>query len=149
MLLAAALFAIPLSSVSAQDDGDLKILDDIKLLAQKMALPELSGDNPIILREEWWSGSIEPGKAKLVQVQLFRRNVYRFWLAVPNEAAGLNMNLYNGDGEIVSAETIAYDTTNVVSTVVEAESTGIYYIRISLKTTVDQPEDWALIYGYR
>lgn len=149
ILFAAVLFAIPLSSVSAQEGEYFQVLDDIKLLAQKTALPELSGEDPIILREAWWSGSIEPGDAMLVQVQLFRRNVYRFWLAVPNETAGLTMNLYDGDGEIVKAETISYDTPNLVSTVVEADSTGIFYLRISLKETVDQPQDWALIYGYR
>ncbi|MEX2581301.1 MAG: hypothetical protein WD342_19750 [Verrucomicrobiales bacterium] len=123
--------------------------DDIKLLAQSAALPALTGKNPFILRESWWNGTIEPGKAKLIQAQLFRRNEYQFWFAVPSVDAGLNLNIYNGEGELVPSETISYDATNVVSARLAPELTGIYYIRISLKTTVKDSQDWAVIYGYR
>lgn len=148
-LFATVLFPVSLIPASAQDNEGFPILDDVKLLAEKTALPDLEGEEPFILREQWFSGAIEPGNAKLLQVQLFRRNSYRFWLAVPDAQAVLNLNLYDGDGEIVETESVTYDSSNVVSMVVEAEATGLYYVRISLHTGIDQQQDWALIYGYR
>ena len=148
-LFATVLFPVSLIPATAQDNEGFPILDDVKLLAEKVALPDLEGDNPFVLREQWFSGSVKPGNAKLLQLQLFRRNSYRFWLAVPNENAALSLNLYNSDGEIVETETVTYDSSNVASMVVEADATGLYYVRISLHTGIDQAQDWAMIYGYR
>ncbi len=124
-------------------------LNDIKILAQQAALNALKGDNKFILRESWWSGNIGPGKAKLIQVQLFRRNIYQFWLAVPNPNAELNLNIYDSEGKIVPSEIKSVDGSHVVSTIVKPEMTGVYYVRVSLKTTLDQAQDWAVIYAYR
>lgn len=124
-------------------------LNDIKLLAQSAAIPALSGAKPFILRESWWKGNLKPGAAKLIQIQLFRRNEYQFWMAAPDVAAGLNLNVYNSEGDMVEAETVTYPQTNVVSTIVKPESTGLYYVRVSLKTTIDESQDWAVIYAYR
>lgn len=149
LLLVATIFSALVFPVASQDNEGFPILDDVKLIAEKAALPTLEGKDKFILREQWFSGKIDPGEAKLLQVQLFRRNSYQFWLAVPNKEAGLNLNLYNSDGEMVETETITFDSTNVVSTIVETEATGLYYLRISMKMSIDQPQDWALIYGYR
>lgn len=124
-------------------------LNDVKILAQQAALPSLRGENKFILRESWWSGNIAPGKAKLIQVQLFRRNEYQFWLAVPNPKAELNLNLYDSEGKLVPSETRELEGTHVVSTIVKPELTGVYYVRVSLKTTLDQSQNWAVIYAYR
>ena len=126
-----------------------KELNDVKLIAQKAAIPSLSGDDKFILRESWWSGSIAPGKAKLIQVQLFRRNEYQFWLAVPSRDAGVNLNVYDSEGKIIPAKTVPFEESNLVSIIVEPELTGVYYVRISLKTTIERDQDWAVIYAYR
>lgn len=124
-------------------------LNDIKILAQQAALPSLRGESKFILRESWWSGHISPGKAKLIQVQLFRRNEYQFWLAVPNPKAELNLNVYDSEGKLVPSEIREHSGTHVVSTIVKPDLTGVYYVRVSLKTTLDQAQDWAVIYAYR
>jgi len=133
----------------SERDPSSEPLNDIKLLAQSAALPSLQGDEKFILRESWWNGSISPGKAKLIQVQLFRRNAYRFWLAVPDRDASLNLNIYDSEGEMVPSEALSYEGTNVVGVEIEPELTGLYYVRVSLKTTIDHPQDWAVIYAYR
>jgi len=159
-LLASAAILFIVTSSSAQDlaaenagsatgSEVTEPLNDIKLLAQQAALPSLKGENKFILRESWWSGNIAPGKAKLIQVQLFRRNMYRFWLAVPNQKAELNLNIYDSEGSLVPAETKLLEGEHIVSITVKPELTGVYYIRVSLKTTIDQPQDWAVIYAYR
>ncbi len=129
--------------------AEVPVLDDIKLTAQHAALPFLSGENPFVLRESSWSGSLDPGKARLIQVQLFLRNEYHFWFAVPDRKAGLNLNVYNGAGEMVKTENLTYDGTNVVSLIVRPEETGIYYLRISLQTSIETPQKWSVIYAYR
>lgn len=125
------------------------VLDDIKLAAQHAALPFLSGENPFVLRESSWSGTLDPGKARLIQVQLFLRNEYHFWFAVPDRKAGLNLNIYDGKGEMLKTENLTYDNSNVVSLIVRPEETGIYYLRVSLQTSIETPQKWSVIYAYR
>lgn len=121
----------------------------IKLIAQEAALPALQGEEKYVLRESWWSGNLDPGKAKLIQVQLFRRNSYQFWLAVPKREAEPLLNIYDSEGNLVPTATGELEEDNIVTTVFEPETTGVYYLRVSLKTTIDSPQDWAVIYGYR
>lgn len=125
------------------------LLSDSKLLAQKAALKELSGEDPFVLRQNWWKGIIEPGEAKLIQIQLFKRNNYRFWYAVPGRDAKVNIHIYNGKGDLLETEHIEYPAANISSTMISAESTGLYYVRIYLSKEIKSPQEWALIYGYR
>lgn len=156
-VLALSFILVPLKPSMAQDTKvqpvaatvEAPVLDDIKLLAQQAALPYLSGENPFVLRESSWSGMLDPGKARLIQVQLFLRNEYHFWFAVPDRKAGLNLNVYNGAGEMVKTENLTYGDPNVVSLIVRPEETGIYYLRISLQTTAASPQKWSVIYAYR
>jgi len=152
----ASLLALGLlvSPVLAQDGEPSAVeafnkINDIKVLAQKAALPALAGDEKFVLRESWWGGSIDPGKAKLHQVQLFKRNSYRFWLAVPDRRAELNLNVYDGSGQLVQTELSEIDGSNIVTLIVSPEVTGIYFVRVSLKTTIEVPQDYAVIYAYR
>lgn len=131
----------------SQDENPL--LHDGKLLAMEKAMASLKGKNPIILRESWWNGSIAPGNAKLIQQQLFKRNEYQFWLAVPGRDAVVSLSIYDSEGELVETEQVPFDETNVASTIVRPETTGIYYIRIALTRKTENNEDWAVIYGYR
>ena len=149
------LVASVLLSVSAQDPKKddtpfvIEEIDPIKLSAQRAALGDLTGENPFILRESGWKGTIKPGEARLVQIQFFRRNEYQFWLAMGDRKAEINLNIYDGEGQKVESEEITYDQTNVVSTRVKPELTGVYYVRISLKTTIEDPQEWSMIYAYR
>ena len=149
------LVASVLLSVSAQDPKKddtpfvIEEIDPIKLSAQRAALGDLTGENPFILRESGWKGTIKPGEARLVQIQFFRRTEYQFWLARGDRKAEINLNIYDGEGQKVESEEITYDQTNVVSTRVKPELTGVYYVRISLKTTIEDPQEWSMIYAYR
>ncbi|MDF1738126.1 MAG: hypothetical protein P1U86_03115 [Verrucomicrobiales bacterium] len=153
-LFPSILVASAFLSVSAQDSKEeapvvLEKIDPIKLAAQRAALGDLTGEKPFILRESGWKGTINPGEARLVQIQLFRRNEYQFWLAMGDRKAELNLNIYDGEGQKVESEEITYDESNVVSTRVKPALTGVYYVRISLKTTIEDPQEWSMIYAYR
>lgn len=125
------------------------VFEELKLIAQRAAVPQLSGEKPFILREQAWTGEIEPGKARLIQVQLFKRNDYHFWFVVPDRSAGLNLNLYNGKGELVEGEGRQFETPNIVGLKASAGETGVYYLRISLQTTAKAQQPWTVIYAYR
>lgn len=154
-LFPVVLVASVLFSASAQEakknDSALVVeqIDPIKLAAQRAALGDLTGENPFILRESGWQGTIKPGEARLVQIQFFRRNEYQFWLAMGDRKAELNLNVYDGEGQKVESADITFDETNIVSTRVKPELTGVYYVRISLKTTIEEPQQWSMIYAYR
>ena len=151
--LALTLLLVSLSPLAAQEDGADTVLSNphnyIKLQAQEAALPSLKGEEKYILRESWWSGNINPGKAKLIQVQLFRRNDYKFWLAMPSRNAGPIINVYDSEGTLVPSTSVTFDKENIVGVVVRPEVTGVYYVRVSLKTSIESPQDWAVIYAYR
>ena len=138
------------AGVRGQEVVDRKpSLDELKLVAQKAAIPHLGGGNHLILRESTWSGVVEPGKARLIQVQLFKRNDYHFWIAMPDRKAAVNLNLYNGKGELLEAKNLSYETPNVTSLVASPSETGVYYLRVSLQTTVEETQPWTVIYAYR
>lgn len=124
-------------------------IDEAKVIAQQAALPKLRGEDGYILRESAWAGELEPGKARLLQVQLFKRNGYHFWFAVPDQRAAVNLNLYNGNGELVPTTEHRYPTTNIVGLEISPESTGIYFLRVSLQTNVQEPQSWSVIYAWR
>lgn len=148
-----ALFGILLPwSVSSQEESQPSVSEShgyVKLLAQKAALPSLKGEEKFILRESWWSGNLGPGKAKIIQLQLYKRNSYKFWLAVPSREGEPLINVYDGEGNLADTEVSQFDMNNVVAITFRPESTGVYYIRVSLKTTIENAQDWAVIYGYR
>ena len=151
--LAAILLIGPVLGQDEKAEPELPVLTNphnyIKLMAQEAALPSLQGEDRFILRESWWSGNLAPGKAKLIQVQLFRRNSYRFWMAVPSRDGEPLLNVYDSEGALVPSETFTHEGQNIVSTVISPESTGGYYLRVSLKTTIENPQDWAVVYAWR
>jgi hypothetical protein len=125
------------------------VFEELKLIAQRAAIPHLSGERPFILRETTWSGQVDPGKARLIQLQLFKRNDYLFWFVVPDRQAALNLNLYNGKGEVVEGTRLSYETPNLVGLMVGAGETGVYYLRVSMQTAVESTQPWTVIYAYR
>ncbi|HRQ89816.1 MAG TPA: hypothetical protein PLA50_13535 [Bacteroidia bacterium] len=153
--LAAVLMAMGATYASAQapaapgETEEAPKVDEARVIAQRAALPMLGGDRPFILRESSWSGEIAPGTAKLIQLQLFKRNDYHFWLAVPDRRAETGLGLYNAKGEAVSSELRRHDGGNVVSLSASPEETGIYYLRISMGTATEEPQRWVVIYAYR
>jgi hypothetical protein len=125
------------------------VVDEVKLIAQRAAMSSLTGENPFVLRESSWNGEIDPGKARLIQLQLFKRNEYHFWMAVPDRKAGVNLNVYDGKGQLVETENSVYDVGNVAGLIVRPSQTGVYYLRISLQTTIASPQKWSVIYAWR
>lgn len=121
-----------------------------KFIAQRAAMESLEGEDPLQLRESWWKGKLEAEKAKLVQQQLFKKNTYQFWLAVPDPGAEVLLNLYDSKGELLETEKRSYSIgKNVTSLIVTPEATGTYYLRLALSRDSPTPQEWAMIYAFK
>jgi len=149
VLLAGLALLVAGPGARAQESASLPEIDEARFLAEQAALPYLGGSDPFVLRESGWSGRLSPGGEKLIQVQLFRRNEYRFWFALPNRQAVASVNIYNGEGELIETETVWYAGKHVVGTAIRPGATGIHYVRIAITRKSEQPEDWSVIYAYR
>ncbi len=143
------LFLLILIAVRTGSASDASTFNETKVLAQNEAILDLSGNEAFVLRQSWWRGMLDPGKAKIIQVQLFKRNEYRFWYAVPDRQADIAIHVYDSDGNFVKSLKRDLDRKNVVATTIKPEKTGLYFLRISLSAEVETPQDWAVIYAYR
>lgn len=150
-LLVGAIFPARAQNSSEDRSSGLILpeVDEAKLIAQQTAMRQLVGEERYVLRESSWGGEIASGKVKLVQAQLFKRNDYRFWLAVPDRRAIVSLSIYDGRGEQVEAQIETGDSTNVSSLAISPEQTGVYYLRIALHGDLALTQRWSLIYAYR
>jgi len=125
-------------------------LNHAKNIAERAAAPALAADPGLILREEWWKGVLEPGKARLFPHQLFSRNIYQFWLAVPDPSVTVLLNLYDSQGKLVATRAVdCAGAKNVASIVVSPDKSGAYYLRLALDKNAEASQDWALIYAFK
>lgn len=112
-------------------------------------MPALGGPDALTLRESWLKGTLTKKKAKLVPQQLFKKNTYQFWFAVPDPEVEVLINIYDGEGKKLTADTEKFsDSRNVVSLKITPEKSGIHYLRLAI-TNTNTAHDWALIYAWR
>lgn len=119
------------------------------------------------VREDNWSGEVEPGKPLLVRHQLFRGNEYWFWAGTSWPGASIQVDIFDSEGNSVGLESFAKGSFAGVRAL--PEKTATYFIRVvtaydpkkaaaenegfnpavegvgEFKGTVD----WGLVYGYR
>ncbi|MDF1815346.1 MAG: T9SS type A sorting domain-containing protein [Verrucomicrobiales bacterium] len=138
------------SALLAVTNGRAGEINHARFVAQQAALPALEGPDAFTLRESWLKGTLSPGEAKLVPQQLFKRNSYQFWFAVPDSDAEVLLNIYDGLGRLMETDTVKVPgKSNVISIVVTPKSTGIYYLRLSVSKETEKAQEWALIYAYK
>lgn len=121
------------------------------------------------VREDNWSGEVEPGKPLLIRHQLFRGNEYWFWAGTSWPGATIKIEIYDSDGNSVGLESFARDSFAGVRTL--PQKTATYYIRVvasyeksgkgptAAERGASEPAegvaefpgvlDWGVVYGYR
>lgn len=121
------------------------------------------------VREDNWSGEVEPGKPLLVRHQLFRGNEYWFWAGTSWPGATIKVDIFDSEGNSVGLESFAKDSYAGVRAL--PQKTATYFIRIVASYEKDgkglskaerganEPVDgvgdfsgildWGLVYGYR
>jgi hypothetical protein len=117
------------------------------------------------VREDNWSGEVEPGKPLLVRHQLFRGNEYWFWAGTSWPGATVKVDIFDSDGNSVGLESFSKNSFAGVRAL--PEKTATYFIRVLTqydpeKAKADEVNeavegvgefngmvDWGLVYGYR
>lgn len=121
------------------------------------------------VREDNWSGEVEPGKPLLIRHQLFRGNEYWFWAGTSWPGATIKVDIFDNEGNSVGLESFAKDSFAGVRTL--PQKTATYFIRVvasyekkgegltAAERGANEPVegvgefsgslDWGLVYGYR
>lgn len=121
------------------------------------------------VREDNWSGEVEPGKPLLVKHQLFRGNEYWFWAGTSWPGATIKVDIFDSEGNSVGLESFARDSFAGVRAL--PQKTATYLIRVVAEYSktgeglTDEERgandpvegvgefsgslDWGLVYGYR
>ena len=97
------------------------------------------------LRDGYWAGSFEPGKAKIIQVNLYAGNQYYFTLGATAAAKKVQVSVYDETGKPVSAD--PYQDTSVSAIGFSPENSGIFFVKVEV---VDgAAADYCLVYSYK
>lgn len=117
------------------------------------------------VREDTWSGEVEPGKPLLVRHQLFRGNEYWFWAGTSWPSATVKVDIFDSEGNSTGLESFAKG--NFAGVRALPEKTATYFIRVVTQYDPEKAKsdeaseavegvgdyegmvDWGLVYGYR
>lgn len=121
------------------------------------------------VREDNWSGEVEPDKPLLVRHQLFRGNEYWFWAGTSWPGATIEVDIFDSEGNSIGLESFSKGPHAGVRAL--PQKTATYFIRVVAKYEkkgeglteaekgVNPPVegvgefegtlDWGLVYGYR
>ena len=97
------------------------------------------------LRDGYWAGSFEPGKPKLLQVNLYAGNQYYFTLGATPAAKKVSVSVYDETGKPVSAD--PYQDTSVASVGFSPENSGIFFVKVEV--VEGAAADYCLVYSYK
>jgi hypothetical protein len=120
---------------------------DGEILARKTAL-DLAGafsNDGFKLRDGHWSGTLEPGKSKLIQVNLFVGNSYWISLGSTAKAKRLALRVYDETGQPIPLD--LHEEAHRVAAGFSPSASGPYYIRI--EAIEGEPTAFCLIYSYK
>ncbi len=120
---------------------------DEETYARKTAL-DLAGafsNDGFKLRDGHWSGTLEPGTSKVIQVNLFAGNSYWFSLGSNAKAKRLAMNVYDETGQAIAVD--LHEERHRIAAGFTPGISGPCYIRI--EAIEGQPTAFCLIYSYK
>jgi hypothetical protein len=135
---AAAIFAATALSAAPTDD---------EVTARRVAL-DVAGaftNDGFKLRDGTWTGVVEPGKMKIIQVNLYAGNQYWFTVGAAPAAKKLKVTVYDEMGKPMEAE--PYQDASVAAAGFSPQTSGPYYVKI---TELDGTKAaFCLIYSYK
>lgn len=136
LLLAATLTLPPLRAAT---DGEVE--------ARRVAL-DVAGafsNNGFKLRDGVWAGTLEPGKSRIVQVNLYAGNEYWFALGGTKAAKKLAVTIYDETGKAVESE--RFQDAATAAEGFSPDASGPYYIKVELAE--GDAASFCLVYCYK
>ncbi len=88
------------------------------------------------------------GEKKAVRQQLFKGNEYWFWLGTEVEKATISVHIYDADGKLVE-QPDSWQKGHFAAAHVVPQSTGSFFIIVSIEQSPEERTHWALVYGFR
>lgn len=123
------------------------IPSDEEVAARQVAL-EVAGafqNDGFKLRDGIWSGRLEKGASKLIQVNLFAGNEYWFVLGAVSPAKKVQITLFDEAGQPLETEPFEGDASSAAG--FSPSVSGPYYVRVSLLE--GDPASFCMLYSYK
>src|SRR6188768_2766126 len=134
----ALLFALTQSGVAS--------VDDAQSFALQAAEPYVKEGFQV--REDFWGGDLGSGEKKAVKQQLFKGNEYWFWLGTEVEKANLSVHIYDAEGKLVE-QPDSWQKGQFAAAHVIPQTTGSFFVIVTVEESPDERTHWALVYGFR
>jgi hypothetical protein len=134
----ALLFALPQSGTAS--------VDDAQSFALQAAEPYVKEGFQV--REDFWGGDLGAGEKKAVKQQLFKGNEYWFWLGTEVEKANLSVHIYDAEGKLVE-QPDSWQKGQFAAAHVIPQTTGSFFVIVTVEESPDERTHWALVYGFR
>ncbi len=123
------------------------VATDAEVAARETALT-LAGafaNNGFKVRDGYWSGTLEKGGKKAIEVNLYAGNEYWFSLGASAEASAVEVKVFNEEGAQVNTESYTEGMTAAAG--FRPEASGPYYLQIGGTTGADAT--FCLVYSYK
>src|SRR3712207_5653681 len=120
-------------------------VDDAQSFALQAAEPYVKEGYQV--REDYWGGDLGAPDQKAVKQQLFKGNEYWFWLGTDVKEAKISVHIYDAEGKLVEKD--SWQKSHFAAAQVIPQSTGSYYIIVSVEESPEERTHWALVYGFR
>lgn len=97
------------------------------------------------LRDGFWAADIEPGKSRVLAVNLFAGNEYWFSAAVVPPGRKLAVDVYNAKGKLMKGE--IYEDGPAAAAGFVPSVSGEYFIKVTL--VEGEKTEFCLLYSYK
>ena len=120
-------------------------VDDAQSFALQAAEPYVKEGFQV--REDYWGGDLGAKDQKAVKQQLFKGNEYWFWLGTEVDKAKISVHIYDAEGKLVEQD--SWQKSHFAAAHVIPQTTGSYFIIVSVEESPEERTHWALVYGFR
>jgi len=138
--------ACSLTLISASNQPAAASVDDAQSFALQAAEPYVKEGFQV--REDFWGGDLGSGEKKAVKQQLFKGNEYWFWLGTEVEKAKLSVHIYDAEGKLVE-QPDSWQKGQFAAAHVIPQTTGSFFVIVTVEESPDERTHWALVYGFR
>jgi hypothetical protein len=138
--------AAALSPALAQDQPAAPAAEtDLSARSKALEIAGAFSNDGYKMRDGYWSGELEPGKGRFLEVNLYAGNEYWFSAAATPPARKLSVAVYNEKGKPVAIET--YEDGAAAAAGFIPDVSGRYFVRVLLNE--GEKSQFCLLYSYK
>ncbi len=127
----------------------MAVVDDAHSQAMEAALPYVK--EGFVVRNDFWAGDLKRNQSKSIPHQLYKGNVYWFWMGVDGPDTKVSIHIYDSSGNL--AEKTAWSRPilqgGLAAACIEPLKSGTYYLVVTMEESPKEVTRWALAYGFR